>query len=108
MTISHSQKEKEVVFHIVGKLDTITAPTLETYLHEHLKFDTGPVVFDLVALEYIASAGLRLLLLSAKQAKASGQVLQLRRVNTVVLQVLTIAGFTSLFQIHSQHDIETT
>lgn len=104
MTISHCQKENKLVFQIVGKLDTITAPSLEVYLQEHLRFGTGAVVFDLSELEYIASAGLRLLLLSAKKAKAAGETVILHNANVAVLQVLTIAGFTPLFHIHSNHD----
>lgn len=108
MTITHCYQENRIVFHIKGKIDTITAPLFEEYLQAHLDFEIGDIVFNLFEVEYIASSGLRLLLIAAKKAKVAERKVILQQVNATVLQVLAVSGFTSLFEMERQHGCFTT
>ena len=62
------KKSQETIIEIVGRLDTITAPALDKTINEELG-DTKNLVLDLKGLEYISSAGLRVLLAAQKMIK---------------------------------------
>ena len=66
MTIEIKKNEKEMTVAVGGRLDTITAPTLEQTLCDNLA-EIETLILDLDALEYISSAGLRILLSTQKK-----------------------------------------
>ena len=81
-----------------GKLTVATSPELEDAVRQ---LGTGAVNFDidLSELEYISSAGLRLLVALQRQAKAGDHVLVIRNVNKVVQEVFKISGFNKKFTV---------
>ena len=89
-----SEKGAWHVLSAIGRLDTVTAPEEKTGLaalaaHEKL-------VFDLAPMEYLSSAGLRMLLCVAKQAKKDGKAFALSGAAGMVKEVLEAAGMDML------------
>lgn len=78
-----------------GRLDTMTAPELEEDMQGSLEGVTDLVV-DLEALEYVSSAGLRVLLRLMKQMK---QQMVIRNVSELVGEVFEVTGFSDIFTI---------
>lgn len=84
------------VFALSGRLDTVTAPELEQALDGELT-QGAALTLDMAALEYISSAGLRVIL---KAYKALGEGLRLANVGESVMEVLEITGFTDFLTIN--------
>ena len=66
MTIEIKKNNQETIIEIVGRLDTITAPALDKTINEDIG-DTKNLVLDVKGMEYISSAGLRVLLAAQKK-----------------------------------------
>ena len=66
MTIEIKKNQEETIIEIVGRLDTITAPALDKTIQEDIG-DTKNLVLDVKGMEYISSAGLRVLLAAQKK-----------------------------------------
>ena len=82
-----------------GRLDATNAATVETELLALLGSGGGQLQLDLAGLDYISSAGLRVLLVVAKAAKAKGGKLSLRAPQPQVLEVIRISGFDRILPI---------
>ncbi len=85
---------------LTGRLDTTTAPSLEAVLEELLP-TAQELVLDLGELEYISSAGLRVIL-KAQKAMARRGGMRLRRVPAPVMEVFDVTGFTDLLTIEEK------
>ena len=81
-----------------GRLDTTTAPQLEEALVSALDGVTD-LVFDFGQIEYISSAGLRILLNTQKKISAAGGSMKLVGVNDVVREVFEVTGFINILTI---------
>ena len=97
MTLNVKRNEKEAVVEIVGRLDTITAPSLEKLINEELGGVTV-LTLDMNALEYISSAGLRVLLSLQKKMNKVGSM-KLIGVSDAVMEVFEMTGFTEILSI---------
>jgi anti-anti-sigma factor len=86
-----------------GRLDTATAPGVETSLLGLLE-GAGKVVADLGEVHYVSSAGLRVLLKAAKQAKAGGGAFAVASPQAPVREVLEISGFDKILAIYATRD----
>lgn len=82
---------------IIGRLDTMTSPQLEKQLQESLSQETA-LIFDLKELEYISSAGLRVVLSYGKIMDKQGGALSLMNVNDEVYEVFEMTGLCDLFE----------
>lgn len=82
---------------LTGRLDTVTAPQLEEKLKKELEGVTN-LQFDFAELEYISSAGLRVLLTASKKMKKQGKM-EIHHVNEEVMEVFTITGFADILTI---------
>jgi anti-sigma B factor antagonist len=87
----------ETVIRIVGRLDTITAPNLDKIINEELG-DTKNLVMDMKGLEYISSAGLRVLLGAQKKMQKIGSM-KVTGVCEAVMDVLEMTGFADILVI---------
>ena len=97
MTIEIQKNSAETILQIAGRLDTITAPTLDKTIHEEIG-DTRNLILDLKSLEYISSAGLRVLLGAQKKMQKIGSM----KVVTVceeVMEVFEMTGFADILVI---------
>ena len=97
MTIEIKRNAKEVTIEVVGRLDTITAPVLEKTINENVE-NIQELVLDFNGLEYISSAGLRVLLGAQKKMKQIG-TMKLTNVCEEVMDVLEMTGFADILTI---------
>ena len=100
MTIEIKKNEKETTVEVGGRLDTITAPTLEKTLCDNM-VDTESLILDLDALEYISSAGLRILLSAQKKMQVVGSM-KLINVCDAVMEVFEMTGFADILTIEKK------
>jgi anti-anti-sigma factor len=84
---------------ITGSLDGTTSPELDAQLTTQLDCDCKHLVLDCGGLEYISSAGLRVLLMAAKRLNVPGKSFALCRVRPAVQEVLTMSGLAQVFTI---------
>lgn len=95
MEIIKTQKENELTIALTGRLDTTTAPQLE----EELKLDgVSELSFDFEKLDYISSAGLRVLLAAQKTMNKQGSM-KVVNVNADIMEVFEITGFSDILTI---------
>lgn len=97
MKITKTVENEKVTLKIAGRLDTTTAPELETELDGAVA-GAKELVFDLEELEYISSAGLRVLLKAQKAMNAKGSM-KLTGVNESIMEVFDITGFLDILTI---------
>jgi len=97
MTIQKTQNGKELTVAIEGRLDTTTAPELEAELLKSMP-DAETLTLDLTDLQYISSAGLRVLL-SAHKAMNNKGGMKITHVNEIVREVFDVTGFTDILNI---------
>ena len=96
MNITKIQNENEITLGIAGRLDTITAPDLEKEIAG--VSSANSMVIDCSKLDYISSAGLRVLLSAHKAfAKKGGMVV--KNVNETVLDIFDVTGFKDILNI---------
>ena len=99
MEIIKKLNGKELTISLVGELNTITAPELENVLRDDLK-GIESLILDFEKLEYLSSAGLRVLLVSQKVMSKQGKMV-VRHVNKSVMEVLDITGFVNILDIEN-------
>ena len=104
MKIQDYKKGAIVVFEVTGRLDSVTSNELEKELLSHLQGGEKNLLIDFAGLDYISSAGLRVLLMAAKKAKTAGGRVMLANLVSNVKEVFEIAGFTSIFPIFNSQD----
>ncbi len=97
MTIKKELKGKELAVAPEGRLDTITAPELETELKASLD-GVEKLTLDFSKLEYISSAGLRVLLSTQKRMKTQGEM-TVSNVNETIMEIFEVTGFNDILTI---------
>ena len=97
MTIEIKRNAEETVIELVGRLDTTTAPALDKTINEDIA-GTKSLVLNLAGLEYISSAGLRVLLSAQKKMQKVGSM-KVTNVCEVVMEVLEMTGFADILTI---------
>ena len=97
MTITKTQNGSELTVVVAGRLDTMTAPELEKELNESLKGVTA-LTFDLIKLDYVSSAGLRVLLSAQKKMNKQGEM-KLIHVNETIMEIFEVTGFSDILTI---------
>ena len=97
MEIKKNAVGENLTIELVGRLDAVTAPQLEKELGTSLD-GVKVLVFDFAQLEYIASAGLRVLLVAQKRMNKQGKM-SIKNVSEEVKEVLDMTGFINFLQI---------
>ena len=97
MTIEIKKNAAETTIEIVGRLDTITAPALDKTINEDIG-DTKNLVLDVKGMEYISSAGLRVLLSAQKKMQKIGSM-KVINVCAEVMDVFEMTGFADILVI---------
>jgi len=98
MKITKNENNEKITVSIEGRLDKISSPTLEEELKPEVEKNKD-IVIDCANLEYISSAGLRILVACEKQLKAKSKSLQLINVNEDVMTILQVTGFVYILNI---------
>lgn len=97
LTIEKKQEGNRIILELEGKLDTLTSPDLEAKIDE-LPDDFQELTLDFTKLNYISSAGLRVLL-KTQQNVHEGSRLIITNVDTVIMDILEVTGFTEFLTI---------
>ena len=97
MTIEKNLNGTELTVTIAGRLDTTTAPELEATFKESLAGVTK-LVLDFAALEYLSSAGLRVLLAAQKVMNKQGEMI-IKNVNETINEIFEVTGFIDILTI---------
>ena len=97
MTINVERDFELVTLEITGRLDTTTAPNLESVINE-LSDDTKELIFDMSGLEYISSAGIRVLLGAYKKMNTNHGIMRIEKANDMVREVFEMTGLLELLE----------
>ena len=97
MTIEKNLNGTELTVTIVGRLDTTTAPDLEASLKESFEGVTK-LILDFAELEYLSSAGLRVILAAQKVMNKQGEMV-IRNVNETINEIFDVTGFIDILTI---------
>ena len=97
MNIEKICNDNEITLKVIGRLDTTTAPALETTVAETVAA-CEHLVLDFAGLEYISSAGLRVILKAQKSMAAKGGM-KLLHVNETIMEIFEITGFSDILTI---------
>ena len=97
MTIEIKKNPEQTIIEVAGRLDTTTAPALDKKINEDAN-DAKNLVLDLNGLEYISSAGLRVLLSAQKKMQKIGSM-KVKNVCPQVMEVFEMTGFADVLVI---------
>jgi anti-anti-sigma factor len=108
LEILDEKKDATLVIAPAGRVDSSSSGVLESHILERLSQGERLVVIDLADVQYISSAGLRVLLLTLNKLNASGGRLVLCGLGESVREVFELAGFTTIFTIEGSRDLART
>ena len=97
MTIEKNLNGTELTVTITGRLDTTTAPQLEAELKQNVN-GVEKLVLDFAKLEYLSSAGLRVLLAAQKVMNKQGEMI-IKNVNETINEIFEVTGFIDILTI---------
>ena len=97
MNIDKKLNGSELYIELTGRLDTTTAPQLEAEL-KHSISGVERLVFDFINLEYLSSAGLRVLLSAQKVMNKQGEMI-IKNVNEMITDIFEVTGFSDILTI---------
>lgn len=98
MQIEQDRQEEMLTLKLSGRLDTSTAPMLQETVEKELD-DVTELGVDMEKLEYVSSAGLRVLLAATKKMKAKDGTMTVHHVNEEIMEVFEITGFNEILDI---------
>ena len=104
MNISIEDRDDATVIRFAGNLDTSTAPAAEQRFNDLIEGGKRKLLVDFGPLDYISSAGLRVLLVTAKKLGAGGGKLRLCGLNDFVREVFDASGFSRILQVFDQKE----
>ena len=97
MTIEKNLNGTEMNIKVIGRLDTTTAPQLETEVKLNI-VGVEKLVLDFAELEYLSSAGLRVLLATQKVMNKQGEMI-IKNVNETINEIFEVTGFIDILTI---------
>ncbi|WP_201456746.1 anti-sigma factor antagonist [Chlamydia sp. 17-3921] len=102
--IQKEDRNKTTILHLKGKLDGITSPKVQESISQSLSLGSKNIILDCTSLDYMSSAGIRVLLQSYHQVgKNSGKIV-LTSVPKTIEQTLYVTGFLSYFKMFNTVD----
>ena len=99
MKIDIQDNENVKIVRFEGKLDTNTTPEAETALNQAVEQGASKILIDFKDLDFVSSAGLRILLATAKKLGAQGGALRVCSLNETVRDIFDISGFSTLLRV---------
>ena len=98
MKIEKVSENGKLTIRPTGRIDTVTAPELEEAM-SNVPGDVATLTFDFAKVEYISSAGLRVLLVAQKNMMKAGASMTIANVAPAVKEVFDITGFSTIFTL---------
>lgn len=99
MEIKTSRSNQNLIISLTGRLDTMTSPQLEEEINRSDLDGIETVTLNLRELEYISSAGLRVVIMLYKNLEKLGGKLRLVNVNDMVMEIFSMTGMTDFLEI---------
>ncbi len=99
LNITKEQEDKKLTFRLEGKLDTVTSNDLEAQLRDSIE-GVEELVFDCAKLEYVSSAGLRVLLAAQKLMNKQG-TMKVTDVCEEIMSIFEMTGFSEILTIEN-------
>ncbi len=100
MKVTNEKTLEILIIHVEGRLDAITSGDFEKEVMPMIQQSGQPVLIDFGNLDYISSAGLRTLLLLAKEMKKNNNLLALCGLNEAIMEVIRISGFDTIVSVY--------
>lgn len=100
LDIKNTVNGTELTVKLIGRLDTTTAPVLDGDLRKSVE-NIEKLIFEISELEYISSAGLRVLLSAQKVMNKQGKMI-IRGANETVMEVFEVTGFVDILNIEDK------
>ncbi len=97
MTIEKTLNASELTVKVGGRLDTTTAPELEATIKENIA-DVTKLILDFSELDYLSSAGLRVLLQAQKTMNKQGEMI-VKNINETIQEIFEVTGFSDVLTI---------
>ena len=98
MDIVKNYNAKELTIEVGDRIDTVTAPDFENEINDEMgKFDS--LIIDFSNLEYISSAGLRVLIATQKKLKSEDIPMTIKNVNDTISEIFRMSGFDKVLKI---------
>ena len=98
MDIVKNYNAKELTIEVGDRIDTVTAPDFENEINDEMgKFDS--LIIDFSNLEYISSAGLRVLIPTQKKLKPENIPMTIKNVNDTISEIFRMSGFDKVLKI---------
>ncbi len=106
MALKYTMEDKEgkLIVHLDGRLDAISTPTLDQKLTELIRQKKNKIMLDFSHVNYLSSAGMRLLLSITKQLKNQQGKLSSYAMSEDVLEIIRMAGFERILSIYPNED----
>ena len=98
MEVKFNKQDSTLTVAISGNIDTVTAPELDTKLQENLS-GIKDLILDFAAVNYISSAGLRVILMANQQLEDADGTMTIKNANDDVRDVFEMTGFDSLLNL---------
>ncbi len=101
LTIRSNKNGDELTVFLEGKITSKTAPELESEI-ERTPGDVKTLILDFEGLEYLTSAGLRVLLAAQQKMEEAGSVMKLRNINNAIMNIFNSTGFIDVLTIEEE------
>lgn len=101
MEIRQSEVQSTVILSLVGRLDGLTSPDFDMQIKQLIAQNKHVLILDFAQLDYISSAGLRVLLMLQKQLKILGGKSMLVNLKPDITHLFNISGFSGIFNFSS-------
>lgn len=104
MEIIEQRKDDILILELTGSIDPNTSPVLQKKVLDFIGSNEKKIILDFTNVEYISSAGLRVMLMAAKSMKKSGGQIILSSMKDFVKEVFDMSGFSTIFKIVNTTD----
>ena len=99
LKIDVEEHQNVLCFRLEGRLDATSTPQLETKINEQVDAGKKHILLDFGRIDYLSSAGIRLLLSATRRLKSDGGQLNMCSVNEDVMEIIKVAGFERILNI---------
>ncbi len=100
MNLSQNELGERVIIRCEGRLDAMTSPQLETAMNTWVEKKRNHILIDFSRIDYLSSAGMRLLLSMTKRLRADHGKLALCSIHDDVMEIIKMAGFEQILNIY--------
>lgn len=108
MQLTDEHIDDILVVKASGRIDSSTSQTLEQHLMPHLEKDGTSLVIDLAGVDYMSSAGLRVLLLAAKKIRQHQGQLAICSLQDTIREIFEVSGFMAILSVHPSREAALT